>query len=266
MTSDIAIKPEGGIIGYAQNLNQSLQFCAVLIKSGLVPQSFKTPEAAYVAILYGQELGFSPIQSLNSVYVIGGKPALEASGIKALIVSKGGTVRTEGWDATSCTLTMTRPGWTEQTSTYSIDMAKRAGLAEKDNWKKSPEAMVYARCVSILARNMFPDVLKGFYCKEELEDIDAPTVISNTRISEIIKDKKESVKHLPTSDDREERIMKMVDAFQELDVNYVQIEEMLKKPVHDCTDDDITDLQNIYKKIRKGEAKSSEYFVEGLVP
>ena len=58
-----------------------------------------------------------------------------------------------------------------QTVAFTIEMANRAGLANKSNWKKYPEAMLYWRAVSQLCRQFFPDVLGGLrYLPDDLGD------------------------------------------------------------------------------------------------
>lgn len=48
--------------------------------------------------------------------------------------------------------------------------AVTAGYAEKDNWRKHPRAMLYARAVAIGGRRIADDKLKGLYDKTELSD------------------------------------------------------------------------------------------------
>jgi len=53
---------------------------------------------------------------------------------------------------------------------YTIEEASRAGLTAKDNWKNHPQAMLFARCSSMLARQLFADVIGGCYTREEMDD------------------------------------------------------------------------------------------------
>jgi hypothetical protein len=56
--------------------------------------------------------------------------------------------------------------WTES---FSIDEAKRAGIYnEKSPWGKYPRDMLFARSLSRLARQLFPDVIKGCYVEGEI--------------------------------------------------------------------------------------------------
>jgi len=174
MTDLIASQP-ADIETYAANLTDKLQVATLLLRSGMLPTHYKTPESVLAAILYGRELGFSPIRALNSITVIQGRPTLEAQALKALAIAHGGRIQTVDWTDRACTLECTRGSWVDR-ATYTLDDAARAGLVNKDNWRRMPRAMLYARCVSILVRNMFADVLGGLYSREEVED-EAPIAV-----------------------------------------------------------------------------------------
>jgi hypothetical protein len=175
MSKDLATITEGpaSIESYANNLQQKLSMAVVLLKSGMLPTHYRSPESVLTAILYGRELGFSPIRALNSITVINGKPTLEAQALKGLAIAHGGKIKTLEWTERICTLECTRGDWTDSAS-YTWEDAQRAGLTNKDNWKRMPKAMLYARAVSILVRNMFADVLGGLYSREEMDE--APVV------------------------------------------------------------------------------------------
>lgn len=158
---------------YANGLKTKLDMAATLLKSGLIPKSFTSPEGVLTAILYGQELGLSPMQSLMGINVIQGRPSVDAATIKAKVLMAGGRIETVTWTDKVCTLVGVRGDWKEEV-TYSIEDAKVAGYSSKENWQKQPKAMLYARCVSIIGRNMFADVIKGFYSTEELRDAMPP--------------------------------------------------------------------------------------------
>lgn len=165
---------------YSNNLKTKLDFCELILKSGMVPFAYKTPQQVLVAVLYGQELGFSPMQSLQTINVIQGVPSLSANGIKAKILQAGGKFETVFWDDKICTLRCHRDDWAEEFS-YSEDDARKAGLLEKDNWKKQRKAMLYARAVSMAGRNMYADILKNFYGTEEMQDAVNVTPVVNQR-------------------------------------------------------------------------------------
>lgn len=169
MNNEILIQGEASLESYAHNIEQKIQIANILLRSGMLPQHYKSPESVITAILYGKELGFSPIRSLNTINVIQGKPTLSAEGLKSLAISHGAKIKTIEWTETICTLECSRGDWVEKL-TYSWDDAKRQELTGKDNWRKMPKQMLYARCVSTLVRNMFTDVIAGLYSTEEMQD------------------------------------------------------------------------------------------------
>jgi len=158
------------IESYADNLKAKLEVASILLRSGMAPQHYKTPEQVLGAVLYGRELGFSPIRALQAIDVIQGKPTLSAAGLKALAIQHGGQFKTVEWDEKVCTLEISRGDWKENV-TFTWAEAERAGLTTKDNWKRMPKPMLYARCVSTGIRNMFTDVIGGLYSSEEMRDV-----------------------------------------------------------------------------------------------
>lgn len=160
-----------GLEKYAEGLDGKLKFCTQLIQSGLLPKHYQRPQAVLAAILMGQEMGFSPMASLRVIAVINGVPTLQASGMKAKAIKAGGQFKTVEWTDEVCCIKATRPGWAEsEVVTYTIDDAKLQGLTGKDNWKRMPKQMLYARAVTMAIRNLFADVVEGVYGTEEMLD------------------------------------------------------------------------------------------------
>lgn len=147
------------------------QQAAELIKSNYLPAHIKTPEQAMMIILKGRECGVPPIQSMSQIAVIQGKPTQSAELMLAMILSKFPKTRISYPERSSkvCSLKVQRPGCDWSTFTYTIEDAQAAGLLGKDSWKKYPRAMLHARCVSEMARSLFPDAISGIsYTPEEL--------------------------------------------------------------------------------------------------
>lgn len=160
-----------GLEKYAEGLEGKLKFCTQLIQSGLLPKHYQRPQAVLAAILMGQEMGFSPMASLRVIAVINGVPTLQASGMKAKAIKAGGQFKTVEWTDEVCCIKATRPGWAEsEVVTYTIEDAKLQGLTGKDNWKRMPKQMLYARAVTMAIRNLFADVVEGVYGTEEMLD------------------------------------------------------------------------------------------------
>lgn len=142
-----------------------------------VPKGLRgSPVKMLAAVMYGREIGITPMQALSNIHIIDGKPTPSAEMLTAKIRQSGHRMRAVAMDDKSCTVLGERveDGEVVETMefTYTIDMAKRANLTGKDNWKKYPEAMLYWRAASQLARMFFADCLIGFYTPDELGSAD----------------------------------------------------------------------------------------------
>jgi hypothetical protein len=148
-------------------------------------------------ISQAKSLNMDPLQALNGgLHYFEGKVGMPAETMCALIRAKGHSISKDGKsDNTVCILHGRRKDngdtWTV---CFSTDDAKAAGLASKENWKRYPQAMLYSRAMALLARQLFPDVIKNCgYDKEELEEITAdvkpvsvPVAATEAPVEEVI--------------------------------------------------------------------------------
>jgi len=153
-------------------LTEALHVSQVLVASRLLPRSITTPEAAFAVIATGRELGLSAMQSLRAIHIVEGKPTLSADLMVALVKRSPECgffrlVESTGERATYETQRRGEPGPTRLS--FTIEEARAAGAANKDNWRKFPAAMLRARAASGLARAVFPDLVLGVYDPDELD-------------------------------------------------------------------------------------------------
>ncbi len=152
----------------AHNIAQSLA------RTEFVPQTMKNrPELVTAAILTGQELGLEPMASLRSIDIIQGVPAMRANTMRGLVQAAGHEVwADEDSNETRAIVYGRRKGsQVVQRSTWTMDRARNLGLANRDNYKKQPGAMLVARATSELCRLVASDVLLGMpYAVEELDE------------------------------------------------------------------------------------------------
>lgn len=130
-------------------------------------------EAVLACVLYGAELGLGPMQSLNSIHVIEGRTAMSPELMRAMVARHGHRIDVVENSATACEVKGIRSD-TGSTATvrWTMEDAKLAGLAGKNNWKTYPRAMLLARATSELCRIVFPDVIAGLsYTPEEVSSI-----------------------------------------------------------------------------------------------
>lgn len=154
--------------------NLILEQAKVLVPTGFLPDSIKTPQQAAAIVLKGRELGVPTMYALQNIHVISGKPTANAECIRSLVYRDHGDdamVFTET-TAKRATLRYKRRGWKEyQEFTYTIEDAKTAGLLDGRNahsWRKFPGEMLRARCTSSVGRMAFPDSAGGLYLHEEM--------------------------------------------------------------------------------------------------
>jgi hypothetical protein len=126
---------------------------------------------AIVKILAGQELGFGAFASMTGVNIIQNKPVLAAN-LMAAAVKKTGkyNYRVIRLDDTGCELEFYEAGKPVGKSLFDKTDAEKAGLTNKDNWKKYPRNMYFARALSNGQKWYAPDVFNGatVYTPDEL--------------------------------------------------------------------------------------------------
>jgi hypothetical protein len=143
-------------------------------RTDFVPRGFRgRPDAVVATILAGAEIGLAPMQSLRFIHNIEGTPTLKPEAMRALILAAGHEFWLEEHTTTAVTVAGRRAGSDQVTRvTWTLDDAKRAGLAQKPSWQAHPRAMLLARATAELARAVFPDVIGGLSGPELDADTD----------------------------------------------------------------------------------------------
>lgn len=159
-------------------MNEQLLFAQMVIKSGLAPPAYKTPEAVIVALQMGAELGMFPMQALRFINVIQGRPILNADGCVAVVMASGKAeyFYPEEQTPTRATFVTKRKGAPSPVrATFTIEQAEAASLTKNATYKAYPERMLSARAKTNLARDVYADVVGGIVSSEEAADmVDAP--------------------------------------------------------------------------------------------
>ena len=162
-----------------RDIDEGFRLASMLVQSGLLPRGIQRPEAAFAIIAAGRELGLTAMQSLRSIHIIEGKPTLSADLVAALCKSRPEICKyfrlVESTDKVARyeTLRIGEPAVTAMSFTW--EDAVRAQVTGKDNWKKYPAAMLRARCITALARAVYPDLAMGVYDPDEVIADAAPS-------------------------------------------------------------------------------------------
>lgn len=147
----------------------ALRLSSRICDTPFVPKPLRgDPHAVLACILTGRELGLGPMQSLQMVNVIEGRPAASAQLMRALVNRAGHRVDVVEAKQDSVTMSGTRRDTgARATVTWTLDDAHRAGLDKNPAWSKYPRSMLLARATSELCRMLFADVIGGLYTPEE---------------------------------------------------------------------------------------------------
>lgn len=161
-----------------QTLEDVYRLSALIIKSGLAPKDFKTSEACTVAILHGMEIGLKPMQALQRIAVINGRPTLWGDAMLGLVEASDlledieESFEGSGDDFRAVCIVKRRGRPTKIIGTFSIADSKRAGLFNKTGpHTQYRDRMLQMRARSFALRDAFPDVLGGMYSAEEAMDM-----------------------------------------------------------------------------------------------
>ena len=136
-------------------------------------------EGIFAIVQKSKTVGIDPLEALNGgMYFVQGKVEMSASLMNDLIRRNGHSItKDKASDDTICILHGKRKDnndtWKES---FSIEDAKQAGIY-KNQWLKYPKDMLFARALSRLARQLFPDVIKGCYVEEEIKQSLEMTVV-----------------------------------------------------------------------------------------
>lgn len=158
-----------------QNLTEAMQLAELMANSEMVPKDFRgKPGNVLVAVQMGAEVGLAPMQAIQNIGVINGRPCLWGDAIKAVILASPLCEKfEETFDEQSMTawVTVKRKNHAERTVKFSQADAQAAGLWGKSGpWQQYPKRMLQMRARGFSARDEFADVLKGLSVAEEVQD------------------------------------------------------------------------------------------------
>lgn len=202
----------GALRQHVEAMEQAFQLAEGMCRSEIIPARFRgKPRDATAAILFGAEVGLSPIASLRSVIVIHGQPGFEARTMKAICKSNGYRFRTIektatraeiwAWEPDSPVVRGTDPDDKQhyghrinpdETAVWTIEDAVQAGFVPqrddkakgawalnangklKGNMKylETPKVMLDAKVTAEACRSIAPHLLLGLpYAAEELDEL-----------------------------------------------------------------------------------------------
>lgn len=185
-TAEVATRPAKAPVnigGPQTDIDKMFRLASAMSQSGLLPQSLRgKPSDVLVTVLYGQELGLAPMQAVQGIYVVNGRPTLAGQTWLSLARKHGHRVKVDEQTTEKCTITMTRGDTGEtHTETYTLEQAKAANLTNKDTWKNHPQRMLMWRAVGHACTFLCPEIALGF--SPDAEDEAAPAMPSLAEVA-----------------------------------------------------------------------------------
>jgi hypothetical protein len=159
-------------------MDDAYRFAKMVASSEFAPKDFRgKPESCLLAIQAGSEVGLSPMQSLQSIAVINGRPSIWGDAAMALVqaspVCEYVREYVEGdGDNLVAVCEAKRRGYPAPTVVrFSVADAKKAALWGKPGpWQQYPTRMLALRARGFALRNAFADALRGLITAEEAQD------------------------------------------------------------------------------------------------
>ena len=159
-------------------ITEAMEFSKMLAESSMVPRAYQgKPQDIMVCVQWGYELGLAPMQALQNIAVINGKPSVYGDAMMALVQASplcegiDEHIEGEGTANPVAVCIAKRKGRNPVIARFSVEDAKRAGLWGKQGpWQAYPKRMLAMRARGFALRDAFPDVLKGLITAEEAQD------------------------------------------------------------------------------------------------
>ena len=178
MTTEISTNttPARGLA--LQTMAEAMTYAKMVANSEFAPKEFRgKPESCLLAIDLGSSIGLSPIQSLQSIAVINGRPTIWGDAALALVQSSAVCEYVREYlegdgDNLTAVCEAKRQGYpSPSVSRFSVADAKKAGLWGKSGpWTQYPTRMLTLRARGFALRNAFADALRGLITAEEARD------------------------------------------------------------------------------------------------
>ena len=220
-----------------KNMTEAMDFSKMLASSSMVPPNFKgKPQDVLVAVQWGYEIGLKPLQALQNLAVINGKPSIYGDAAIALVKSDkrclgiSESIEGEGDNRKAiCKIKRSYGSEVEETvREFSVSDAKTAKLWGKAGpWTQYPNRMLAMRARGFALRDAFPDVLRGVITKEEAEDY--PTEPIN------ITPEKEVPKQLPLKNEVD--MLQNCKSLDELKAIFRSFDKITQKALEDVKDE-----------------------------
>jgi hypothetical protein len=145
-----------------------------LRRTGFLPSHIRDGVSFAAIVLMGRELGMGTMAACRKLQVIKGTVTERADSQLARFKSCGGRAQFKELTEARAVLVLRHPNGDEHTETFTIEDAKRAGLASNDNYAKHPKAMLRSRAITAGLKSIGWEGAVGIYDPDEITESTQP--------------------------------------------------------------------------------------------
>ncbi len=267
---NIAVKEKEQVFNFvATTFAEASKYAQIISESTFCPKDFKgKPGDVLIAMQLGNEIGLKPLQALQNIAVINGRPSMWGDAVWAIVQSQPDLEDTkeyiEGQGVNKVAYCIIKKKGKEPViGKFSYEDAKRAGLIGKAGpWTHYENRMFQMRARGFASRDAYAHALKGINIAEEMEDMPQEKDITNAASSNLNNylEGKSATYEKPAdaaATDKPEQISAQENQFIEKDIIIRVINSA--KTVDDLSDinrkniapGDYEDVKNAYNKKKK---------------
>lgn len=255
---EIQIRQGGGL--QFNDMSQLWEFCQLAFASGLLPTGIDSPPKAALIAVAGQDLGLSPFQAWQNMGIINGKPTVYGDLSLVRLDAWDQIVSREEWYeldgkrierrphkvvpgmdlAAVCEITYQLRDGTPAVKTSVFHLAeaeaaklfppqKRSGGADTFSpWFRFPARQLMWKARNWGARDVYPDVLKGFMDRNEMLDAFAPQE-EEREVDVEVEDEDRGGDDWTSEESRDERYEKSEEDFEAFSEEESKAEELQQR-------------------------------------
>lgn len=158
-------------------MNELIPIAQVQVMAKTVAQSglfgLKNADQAMTLMLLAQSENIHPMTALQQYHILNGRPVLKSTEVLSRFQRAGGKIKYIKSDDKVCEIEFSHEMAGSITLKWDIEKAKTAGVYDSNPvWKKYPENMLRARCITDGVKAIFPSCLGGFMSEAEAQDIE----------------------------------------------------------------------------------------------
>jgi hypothetical protein len=175
MTTELTTQRAGGL-AEIHRTDDAAEFGSLvsmgdqLRRTGFLPAHIKNGVDFAAIVLMGREMGMGTMAACRKLQVIKGTVTERADSQLARFKSAGGRAEFKELSETRAVLTLRHPNGDQHTETFTIEDAKRAGLASNDNYNKHPKAMLRSRAITAGLKSVGWEGAVGIYDPDEVSE------------------------------------------------------------------------------------------------